>query len=110
MRYNAAHPGAEDDIFPFLDPSNQPGIVAFTATSWKQLLGHRRIPRNEQVPTAGDCYRWVLSNPAVDVCMTGAGSVEHWHHALEALRKGPMTDNEMAWMRRVGTAIYGKKV
>ena len=39
FRYNAAHPGAEKDIFPQLPATNRPGMVAFTATSWRQLMG-----------------------------------------------------------------------
>jgi aryl-alcohol dehydrogenase-like predicted oxidoreductase len=108
VRYNAVHTGAERDLFPLLPAANRPGIVSFTATSWRQLLGHRRIPKNEKAPSAGDCYRFVLSNPDVDVCLTGLGSDAHLDHALEALRRGPMAAEEMAWMRRVGRAIYGK--
>jgi aryl-alcohol dehydrogenase-like predicted oxidoreductase len=112
VRYNAAHTGAERDIFPHLDrtPSSggRPGIVSFTATCWGQLLKSRKIPKNEKTPTAGDCYRFVLSNPAVDVCMTGLGNDDQTTHALEALRKGPLSADEMAWMRRVGAAIHGK--
>ncbi len=109
VRYNAVHTGAEQDVFPHLPQDGCPGIVVFTATSWGRLLGHRRIPRGERVPTAGDCYRFVLSNPSVDVCMTGLGSMGHTEHALEALRKGPLSEEEMEWMRRVGAAIYGKR-
>lgn len=108
IRYNAVHAGAERDIFPHLPAQNRPGIVAFTVTCWRKLLGHRRIPKNERVPTAGDCYRFVLSNPAVNVCMTGPASAAQMDHALEALRRGPMSEEELAWMRRVGDAIYGK--
>jgi len=108
VRYNAVHTGAERDVFPRLPAENPPGIIAFTATSWKQLLGHRRIPSGERVPTAGDCYRFVLSHPAVDVCMTGPATAEHVDHALAAIRRGPMDEDELAWMRRVGRAIYAK--
>ena len=108
VRYNAVHTGAEQDIFPHLDLS-RPGLVSFTATSWKQLLGHRRIPKNERVPAAGDCYRFALTNPNVDVCLTGLGSDAHLDHALAALKKGPMSESELAWMRRIGDAIYGKQ-
>jgi aryl-alcohol dehydrogenase-like predicted oxidoreductase len=109
VRYNAAHSGAEQDVFPHLAAENRPGIVSFTATSWRQLLGHRRIPKGERTPTAGDCYRFVLSNPGVDVCMTGPANAAQMDQALEALRKGPMTPEELAWMHRVGDAVYGKK-
>ena len=109
VRYNAVHRGAEKEVFPWLPDQGGPGLVAFTATCWRKLLGHRRIPKEERVPTAGDCYRFVLSQPAVHVCMTGPGSAAHVREALDALRKGPMSPEELAWMRRVGDAIYGRK-
>jgi aryl-alcohol dehydrogenase-like predicted oxidoreductase len=108
VRYNAVHTGAERDIFPHLAAENRPGIVSFTATDWKRLLGHRRIPKGERVPTAGDCYRFVLSNPEVDLVLCGPATAAQMDHALEAFHKGPLDADEMAWMRRVGKAIYGK--
>jgi len=109
IRYSAVHTGAEGDVFPYLSSENRPGIVSFTATSWRRLLGHRRIPKSEHVPTAGDCYRFALTNSAVDVCMTGPADAAQMDHALEALGRGPMRSEELAWMRRVGRAIYWKK-
>jgi aryl-alcohol dehydrogenase-like predicted oxidoreductase len=109
VRYNAVHPGAERDIFPHLSRETGPGIISFTATSWKQLLGHRRIPAGERIPDAGDCYRFALSHPSVHVCMTGPATAAHVDHALAAIEKGPMDEKELAWMRRVGAAIYGAR-
>jgi aryl-alcohol dehydrogenase-like predicted oxidoreductase len=118
FRYNAAHPGAEKDIFPHLPAVDGPGLVSFTATSWGQLLGKPslqglfsggyRLPKNERAPTATDCYRYVLTRPEVDVCMTGPASAAQMEQALEALRLGPMSEDELAWMRRVGRAVSGK--
>jgi predicted aldo/keto reductase-like oxidoreductase len=118
FRYNAAHPGAENDIFPHLPAVNRPGLVSFTATSWGQLLGKpslsgflmgaHSIPKGERVPTATDCYRYVLSRPEVDVCLTGPANAKQMDEALEALRRGPMTEEELAWMQRVGRAVTGK--
>jgi len=117
FRYNAAHPGAEKDIFPQLPAVNRPGLVAFTATSWGQLLGKatlqgiagsRSLPKGERIPTAADCYRYVLTRPEVDVCMTGPKDAAQMEHALEALRLGPMSEDEIEWMRRVGRAVSGK--
>ena len=109
VRYNAVHRGAEREVFPQLLTSHPPGLVSFTATSWRQLLGHKRIPANEKVPTAADCYRFVLSQPAVNVCMTGPADAAQFQHALDALDRGPMSEDEIAWMRRVGDAIYRKR-
>jgi len=102
FRYNAAHPGAELDIFPHLPASNRPGMVAYTATSWGQLLDPKKLPAGERVPTAADCYRFVLTRSEVDVCMSGPKNAEQMEAALEALRGGPMSEEELAWMRRVG--------
>ena len=120
FRYNAVHTGAERDIFPHLPAADRPGLVSFTATSWGQLItagrganparwfGGGRIPAGERVPTAGDCYRFVLDQPGVDVCMTGPSNAQHVDEALAALRRGPMTAGELDWMRRVGRAVYGE--
>jgi predicted aldo/keto reductase-like oxidoreductase len=107
FRYNAIHTGAESDIFPHIPAANPPGMVAYTATSWKQLLSGRKIPLGEKVPTASDCYRFVLSRNEVDVCMTGPSNAAQMEEAMRALSQGPMTEQQLAWMRRVGRAKYG---
>ena len=108
VRYNAVHRGAEREVFPHLPAQNPPGLVSFTATSWRQLLGHRRIPPGEKIPTAADCYRFVLTQPAVNVCMAGPANAAQFQQAVDAVDRGPMSADELAWMRRVGDAIYGK--
>jgi predicted aldo/keto reductase-like oxidoreductase len=55
-----------------------------------------------------DCYRFVLSRPEVDVCMTGPSDDVRMNEGLEALARGPMNEEELAWMRRVGKAVSGK--
>jgi len=108
VRYNAVHKGAEGEVFqPLQAAGNRPGIVAFTATSWRQLLNAKKIPPGEKVPTATDCYRFVLSNPAVDVCMTGPSNAAQADDALRAIELGPMSAEELSWMRRVGDFIHG---
>ncbi|MCK7514987.1 MAG: hypothetical protein MZV70_70580 [Desulfobacterales bacterium] len=49
----------------------------------------RKMPAGEKPPTAADCYRFVLSNPAVDVCMSGAKTVEQMRENLALLETGP---------------------
>ncbi|MGD0435398.1 MAG: aldo/keto reductase [Bryobacteraceae bacterium] len=109
VRYNAAHTGAEREVFPVLaSRSESPGAVAFTATSWRQLMNPRNVPPGERVPTAADCYRFVLSNPSVDVCMSGPASADQAEQAFRAIDAGPMNEEELAWMRRVGNHIHGR--
>jgi len=106
IRYNAAHRGAETELFPFVGGEGRPGIVNFTATSWGRLLNPKKTPPGEPPATAADCYRFVLSNPAVDVCMTGAKTIEQMRENLKVLDRGPMTEEEMARMRRLGDFIH----
>jgi aryl-alcohol dehydrogenase-like predicted oxidoreductase len=106
VRYNAAHLGAERDIFPHLETQAPPGVVAFTATSWGQLMDSRFTPSGLRTPTATDCYRFCLSHQAVNVCMAGPANGRELDSAIAALRLGPMTPDELAWMRQVGSEVY----
>jgi len=108
LRYNAAHRGAENEVFPFLSEDNRPGVVSFTATAWGKLTNFKKMPYGERAPSAADCYRFVLSHPTVDVCMTGAKTVGQMRQNLAILEQGPMTNAELARMRRIGDHIYGR--
>jgi len=106
IRYNAAHRGAEQDIFPFL-AAYDPGIIAYTATRWRGLTRRPRKgwPKDEPVPDAGLCYRFVLSNPHVHVCLTAPSNRKQLDENLSALARGPLSDEEMRFMRRFGDVI-----
>jgi aryl-alcohol dehydrogenase-like predicted oxidoreductase len=105
IRYNAAHPGAERDIFPHL-AKRRPQLVAYTATSWRKLLARPR-GWTGNVPTAGDCYRFCLSSPHVDLVLTGPASGAQLDENLAALAKGPLSAEEDAWMRDFGKTVHG---
>ena len=109
FRYNAAHRGAEQDIFPCVGKERRPGLVAFTATRWGKLLNPTKMPPGEKPPTAADCYRFVLSHPAVDVCMSGAKTAEQMRQNLSVVDAGPMTEAELERMRIIGDFVYGRK-
>ena len=105
IRYNAAHPGAERDIFPQL-AKRRPTVIAYTATAWRKLL---TPPKGWEGPaaTAGDCYRFCLSSPHVDVVLCGPGSRAQLEENLAALEKGALSEVEMKQMRRLGKAAHG---
>ena len=106
LRYNAVHRGAEKDIFPYLPEQNRPGIVNFTATCWRKLLNAKNMPAGERPLSATDCYRFVLSNPNVDVCLTGPSSAERLEQNLEALAAGPLSAEDMERIVRIGDHIH----
>jgi aryl-alcohol dehydrogenase-like predicted oxidoreductase len=104
VRYNAAHPGAEQEVFPKLG-ENPPGVVAYTATRWGDLINPALTPKGEATPRASDCYRFALSHPSVQVCIAGPKNRAELDEALSALDRGPMSEDELAWMRRVGAEV-----
>lgn len=108
IRYNAVHSGAESDVFPKLPKDDRLGVVIYTATCWGRLLKPGKMPPGEETPRGSDCYRFVLSNPNVDVCMTGPKNREQMREALKTLDLGPLNEEEMARMRKIGRHIRGK--
>ena len=80
--------------------------MAYTATNWRKLL---RAPRGYDSPaaTAGDCYRFCLSNPHVDVVLTGPRNVAELRSNLAELDRGPLAEDEMLRIRALGRAVHG---
>jgi aryl-alcohol dehydrogenase-like predicted oxidoreductase len=117
IRYNAAHPGAEQDIFPHLH-HRDPLLISYTATCWRQLLKPMGIELAAPWPgdgptvpplTAPLCYRFVLSSPHVHVALTGPKDRAQFDENLAGLDQGPLTEDEMAWIREYGQQVRSTK-
>ena len=109
IRYSAAHTGAEKEIFPFLEP-HHPNVLSYTATRWTQLLRRPRGWRpGDFLPSAAQCYRFVLSNPCVNACLTAPTNLAQFKQNLRVLGDGPLTDDEMVQMRRFGQFIHDQQ-
>lgn len=106
MRYNAAHRGAERDIFPYVQ-HDRTSLVSYTATRWTSLLRRPKSwPPEKPVPTAGMCYRFVLSNPHVDLCLTAPSNIRQFDENLREVCRGPLSEEEMSFMRSFGDTTY----
>ncbi|MDD5088091.1 MAG: aldo/keto reductase [bacterium] len=109
IRYNAAHRGAESDIFPHVT-AHDPGVISYTATRWGYLLRRPRgWPSERPVPTARQCYRFVLSNPSVDVCLTAPANLRQLQDNLQALADGPLAPDEMTFLRDFGDIVHRRR-
>lgn len=118
IRYNAKHPGAEQDIFPHLARRN-PAVVSYTALAWGQLI--RPLPGIVMPPWPGNkdfhgpplspelCYRFVLTNPHVHVVLTVPRNREQLGQNLTAIQEGPLAPDEMDWIRRYGQLVTSRK-
>ena len=109
IRYNAAHRGAEMEIFPEIRPDGV-AVVSYTATRWTALLRRPRgYPKPARVPTAGMCYRFVLSNPSVHVCLMAPSNLAQFESNLSEIRQGPLPADEMQFLRDFGDVVYRRR-
>jgi aryl-alcohol dehydrogenase-like predicted oxidoreductase len=107
VRYNAAHRGAETETFPYMKDN---GVISFTATRWGHLLKPGRIPKGEKPMTSSECYRFVLSNPNVHVCLSGPKNNEEMKAALKSLESPPLDVSEMERIRRIGDHVHKRGI
>jgi aryl-alcohol dehydrogenase-like predicted oxidoreductase len=108
VRYNAAHRGAEEEIFPRISKNNT-AIVSYTATRWRRLLRRPRgWPADGRIPKATDCYRFVLGNPNVDLCLTAPSNYRQIEENLSSIELGPLPTEDLEFMRQFGDAVHKK--
>jgi len=117
IRYNPAHRGAETDVFPFINPDKHV-LVSYTAThvtsiNYSSLLFSKKFkaPKDWKgaVPTPVDLYRFVLTNPNVNVCLTGAKNRKELEENLKVLEMPPMTEEELLRIKEFGDFIRKSK-
>jgi predicted aldo/keto reductase-like oxidoreductase len=93
IRYNAAHRGAETDIFPLTRRRKLP-VVAFTCLRWGALPTATALdPPGFQPPAPRECYRYVLSHPDVAVALMAPHNGSELQHNLTLLADWRATDD-----------------
>lgn len=108
IRYNAAHRGAEREVFPALesDGGRRIGVIAYTATRWGMLLDPVPEQGFDHGMTGGECYQFALSHPAVDMVWCAARSADELREDVAAVCEGPLFDDRMDEVRRFGDAVH----
>ena len=85
IRYNAAHRGAERDVFPIARERSIP-VVTFTGLRWKALLDPTSdAPQGFRAPGPVECYRFCLAEPRVAVALTAPGNRDELEENLKLL-------------------------
>jgi aryl-alcohol dehydrogenase-like predicted oxidoreductase len=106
IRYNAAHRGAETEIFPVTTACGLP-VVVYTCLRWEALL--RPTPDDPPgfvVPPAPAWYRFALQHPAATVALMAPENRAELDEDLQALRMGkPLPADEYEAL-----AAHGQRV
>jgi predicted aldo/keto reductase-like oxidoreductase len=105
IRYNAAHRGAETEIFPVTQKLNMP-LVAYTCLRWGALLESTpESPPGFEAPAAPAWYRFALSHPAVHVALTAPQDRRDLEENLKVLQLGPLTAGEWRALAEHGAKV-----
>jgi aryl-alcohol dehydrogenase-like predicted oxidoreductase len=106
IRYNAAHRGAERDVFPVTGPLGL-AVIAYTALRWAALLRPTpEDPAGFSVPRAPAWYRFVLQHPAVSVTLAAPQTRAELDEDLRVLAaEGPLTNEEYAALAEHGERV-----
>jgi aryl-alcohol dehydrogenase-like predicted oxidoreductase len=103
-RFNMAHRKAAHEVFPAAAQARTP-IVAFTATRWGTLL-EPNADWPGPPPTASDCYRFCLAEPAVHVVLTAPRTLAELGHNLDVLMLPPLSRQQRGQWQRFGDLVY----
>jgi predicted aldo/keto reductase-like oxidoreductase len=63
-------------------------------------------PKNRPIPTVSQAYRFVLSHPKVDLCLSGPSKLEHVKELAKIMEEGPMSQEEKTFIREFGDARH----
>lgn len=104
-RYNMAHRGAEEFVLPTAQQRGLP-VIAFTCTRWRTLLaGHAAW--QAPPPTASECYRFALAQPAVGLVLSAPRTLAQLRENLAVLDALPLRPDELRHWRAYGDLVYG---
>lgn len=106
LRYNAAHRGAEVDVFPVTERLHMP-VVVYTCLRWGALpCGTPDDPPGFRVPPAPVCYAFALQNPAATVALMAPENRCELEENLGLLQTSlPLKEEEFATL-----AAHGQRV
>lgn len=106
IRYNAAHRGAENDVFPATQALGLP-VVVYTCLRWGALLRPTRDdPADFVVPPPPAWYRFALQSPAVTVALMAPHDRAELEEDLQVLSaEGPLSSEEHERL-----AAHGRRV
>ena len=106
IRYNAAHRGAETEVFPITMDLQTP-VITYTALRWGALLQPTSDdPPGFSVPPAPMWYRFALQSPAVTVVLAAPANREELLEDLKLFdATGPMSADEYQRLAEHGQRV-----
>ena len=109
VRHSAAHRGAEKAIFPRAAELGT-SLITFNNLCYARIL---RARQEGATPRPADFYRYALSQPAVQLCLSAPATLEQLEENLTVLqdldlpedRRQPLLEHG-AWVYREDSVFY----
>jgi hypothetical protein len=111
IRYNSAHTGARQDLFPHLRPDRTALLFNFKSAQFRVTPERFRqlgLNGNYWFPQVTDYYRFVLTNPNIDGVLCSPASPRQVEDLLAALADRPLTRQEEAYLTWLSFTAAGK--
>lgn len=112
IRYNPAHPGAREDLFPSLAAQHAP-LFNFTNTIGyvtRERYAELGLDPEMWQPRVVDHYRYVMARPEIAGMLNQFREVEHIGALAEAMEEGPLEPEEMDHLELLCRIASGRSV
>ena len=109
-RYNVVHRGAEVDLFPLVAQRGPTLLYNFTSTQgFMTPERHAQLGLTKQHwrPSLTDYYRFALDRPELDGVLCALSTPRHVRALAEALASGPLTEEEIAYVKDLADLSSG---
>jgi len=111
IRYNALHRGAESDLFSQLPRGRRSLLYNFTSTSGfipPERYAALGLSADHWQPTITDHYRFVLARSEIDGLLCAPKTPAEIEELGRVLERGPLTDEEMDYIRDLSDLARGE--
>jgi aryl-alcohol dehydrogenase-like predicted oxidoreductase len=113
VRHNCAHRSARKAVLePLARDPRRPGVMTFksqVSRGGPLALAPSGFPAHLWRPQHGDFYRYSLSTPPVDLCLSGPTSRAEVDALIASVRRGPLTPDEMEYLEVYGDIHRGTR-
>ncbi|MCB9765546.1 MAG: HEAT repeat domain-containing protein [Alphaproteobacteria bacterium] len=106
LRHNGAHRGAEQALFPLAEQQGIP-VLSFSALCYGRML-RRPTPAAPAPPTAADCYRYSLMQPAVRATWSAPKDLGELEQNLAVLKDPTLPPERADALRAFGDHVYAR--
>ena len=106
IRYNTSHPGARDDIFPYIVELPRGRVLLYNfncAKGWVTPRQCTALGLHDDVwrPELEDHYRFALSRDEIDGILFKVGDAADIERVVRAVERGPLDEDEQEHMLRL---------